>query len=655
MAHEKYPHVLRESLAASVLLTLGFLLTYWAFYGNFDLSGQYREFMAIFISVWLVLALYFKIYRVRLTESLRFSAKLIALHSFTAFLIINILVVALDIQSISRAFFLSISGIALGFEYLGLLISKRHRLGNFDSDQPSVRPKVYRISDSLGIKKAAFSLSILIASALGVVYIAFGWIDNYPYLNRLLVVLISMWLTSALMTGKFKAQRGMNVYYKISPHTKSYILIFLFAGAYHFLTRQGEIEVSILFGSILLSACLELTTFYLWFNLRAEDIAELNVQQSIASSRQSQLSAPGDTTSESTSLISEIDRYLYRLLDDGNESIITFVNGIITNAGLEKDRYSVIYTNQPENIKVADLNSFGTIINVERLNNIRFINQYLIYCHNALIVDGYLFGMYEPLEKARENFRKRMPRFLYTILYPIHFLFHRVLPKLPKIKQLYFILTKGQNRKISRAEVMGRLSYCGFSDIEEVSEDGFVFFAAKKTKTISTVSSPSYGPIIGLERVCLHGEIKRIYKFRTMHPFSEFIQKEIFERNNLAKNGKVENDFRRTYWGTVLRKYWLDELPQLWNWLKGDLTFYGVRALSEHYFSLYPEELKELRIQHKPGLLPPYYADLPQNFEEILDSERQYLLRKASHPIRTDLSYILRTMYNIILKGARSS
>jgi len=72
-----------------------------------------------------------------------------------------------------------------------------------------------------------------------------------------------------------------------------------------------------------------------------------------------------------------------------------------------------------------------------------------------------------------------------------------------------------------------------------------------------------------------------------------------------------------------MRRLWLDELPMLYNWLKGDLGLVGVRPLSYQYLSLYDRELRELRELRKkvrPGLVPPYYADLPDTFN--MDPDR---------------------------------
>jgi len=139
-----------------------------------------------------------------------------------------------------------------------------------------------------------------------------------------------------------------------------------------------------------------------------------------------------------------------------------------------------------------------------------------------------------------------------------------------------------------------------------------------------------------------------------MHPYAEYLQSYIHERNHLEDCGKFNNDIRIAGWGKILRKLFLDELPQFINFFRGELRLVGVRALSEHYFSLYPKDLQQLRIKFKPGLIPPYYVDMPNSFEEIIESERKYLKMKELHPYTTDIKYFFKACYNIIFKGARS-
>jgi len=109
-----------------------------------------------------------------------------------------------------------------------------------------------------------------------------------------------------------------------------------------------------------------------------------------------------------------------------------------------------------------------------------------------------------------------------------------------------------------------------------------------------------------------------------------------------------------TSWGKVLRAMWIDELPQLINFFKGELSLVGVRALSEHYFSLYPKDVQELRLKMKPGLMPPFYADMPTTFEEIVESEKRYIQAKMEKPFLTDWKYFWKGVWNIIFNHARS-
>ncbi|MCK7533930.1 MAG: sugar transferase [Marinilabiliales bacterium] len=140
-----------------------------------------------------------------------------------------------------------------------------------------------------------------------------------------------------------------------------------------------------------------------------------------------------------------------------------------------------------------------------------------------------------------------------------------------------------------------------------------------------------------------------------MHPYSEYIQDYIYQLYDLQAGGKFQNDFRITSWGSICRKIWIDELPMLINLMKGEMKIVGVRPLSQHYFALYNNEVKERRIKYKPGLLPPYYADLPSGLDEIQRSELAYLDSYDKSPFTTDIRYFWRSTGNIFFKRARSN
>jgi lipopolysaccharide/colanic/teichoic acid biosynthesis glycosyltransferase len=139
-----------------------------------------------------------------------------------------------------------------------------------------------------------------------------------------------------------------------------------------------------------------------------------------------------------------------------------------------------------------------------------------------------------------------------------------------------------------------------------------------------------------------------------MHAYSEYLQPYIYQKNHLKEGGKFADDFRISSWGRFLRTCWLDEFPMLVNLLKGEMKLVGVRPLSPHYFGLYAPEIQQLRIQTKPGLLPPFYVDMPITLEEVQESERRYLEQYLQHPFRTDWKYFWKIVWNIVFKRKRS-
>lgn len=341
-------------------------------------------------------------------------------------------------------------------------------------------------------------------------------------------------------------------------------------------------------------------------------------------------------------------------LEDKNQ-IVDFLEKNLKDNTVNFYSSSILSTTTLENIEIIRNNSKNLLINLHKLNDIRRLNQYLITAHIKLIPDGILVGYLLPLETTFNRLRNQMPKLLFTLFYPFHFILSRVIPKIPRINHLYFFITRGRNRTISKAEMYGRLNFCGFKIVNDQIINDKLFFIVKKIKTVSNITNPSYHPIVQLTRVGYDKELIKIHKFRTMHPYSEFLQKDIYEDNELDVTGKFKNDFRVTSWGKIMRKFWIDELPQIYDWIQGRINLVGVRALSEQYFSLYPKELQDFRTRFKPGIIPPFYVDLPKNLEEIFQSERKYLQQKEKKPVWTDIKYGLLAFINIIFRGARSS
>jgi lipopolysaccharide/colanic/teichoic acid biosynthesis glycosyltransferase len=231
----------------------------------------------------------------------------------------------------------------------------------------------------------------------------------------------------------------------------------------------------------------------------------------------------------------------------------------------------------------------------------------------------------------------------------------RIFPKLPITKKIYFWITNGYHRAISRAEALGRLYSCGFEVIDDQVINGQLYFTARKVREPFFDYRPTYGLMIRLKRVGKNGKNIYVNKLRTMHPYSEYLQDYVYQKHSLQEGGKFHKDFRVSTLGRVMRKLWIDELPMLLNLLKGDLKLVGVRPLSQHYLELYNEDFRARRIRYRPGLVPPFYADMPKSLEEIQASEAHYLDAFDKHPLWTDFRYFWKAMYNIVVRNARSN
>jgi lipopolysaccharide/colanic/teichoic acid biosynthesis glycosyltransferase len=146
----------------------------------------------------------------------------------------------------------------------------------------------------------------------------------------------------------------------------------------------------------------------------------------------------------------------------------------------------------------------------------------------------------------------------------------------------------------------------------------------------------SPGPVLyRQQRVSRGGRLFELLKFRTM----------VVGADRMAANVSATGDPRVTRVGAFLRKSYLDELPQLFNVLRGDMSLVGPRPeelwLVERY-----GETQRFRLQMRPGLTGPMqvHGRGELNFQERLAVEREYV---ENYSIRKDLKILLRTIWTI--------
>jgi lipopolysaccharide/colanic/teichoic acid biosynthesis glycosyltransferase len=133
------------------------------------------------------------------------------------------------------------------------------------------------------------------------------------------------------------------------------------------------------------------------------------------------------------------------------------------------------------------------------------------------------------------------------------------------------------------------------------------------------------------KRVGIGGRLFSIYKFRSM----------VQGADTMGGGLTVKGDRRVTAVGRLLRAYKLDELPQLWNVFKGDMSLVGARPENPGYVARYTPEQREI-LRYRPGVTSPASLHY-RNEEELLgegDTETLYLREILPHKLSMDLAYL---------------
>ena len=345
-----------------------------------------------------------------------------------------------------------------------------------------------------------------------------------------------------------------------------------------------------------------------------------------------------------------------QLLEHPSQTSALDVENFFRTAAAKQETFEIFSTERPEIERIPNQSSKIIYLH-HKINDLPDINAHLRLLNAKLQLNGLLVCNCETLVQRKERIRRKFGVFA-VIFTPIDFAYKRILPKLTHLNKVYQELSHGKNRAISRAEILGRLLFCGYQIIKMEDVDNLTHLIVKKVKLPATGPEPDCGFFYHKRSYGQHGAIVNVIKFRTMHPYSEYVRDYVLNHNGYKHHGngagKIEGDFRVTSWGRFFRKYWIDELPQLINLFKGQLKLVGVRPLGNSLYAALPSDLQRARFQYKSGIIPPYYVDLPQTIDDVFESERRYLELYEKHPLTTDFKYFWRAMGNILLKNARS-
>lgn len=161
---------------------------------------------------------------------------------------------------------------------------------------------------------------------------------------------------------------------------------------------------------------------------------------------------------------------------------------------------------------------------------------------------------------------------------------------------------------------------------------------------IIVIDSPGASPFYAQERVGKDGRRFKFYKFRSMVPNADQLLDQLLEQNEMeGPVFKIKNDPRITRVGRFIRRASIDELPQLWNVLKNDMSMVGPRPPLPREVAQYDRNQHQ-RLRVKPGITC-YWQIQPQrnslSFDEWLQLDMKYI---AERSVLTDVKILFGTV-----------
>ena len=187
-----------------------------------------------------------------------------------------------------------------------------------------------------------------------------------------------------------------------------------------------------------------------------------------------------------------------------------------------------------------------------------------------------------------------------------------------------------------------------------VSIVGFIILLPVFLILMLAVKLDSPGPVFfKQDRVGKNGRIFHIYKFRSMYMDAEERKAELMKYNEMqGLMFKMEDDPRIFPIGKFMRKFSIDELPQFWNVLRGDMSLVGTRPPTLDEFEKY-EAHHRARLSNKPGLTGMWQVSGRSkitDFEEVVSLDTAYI---SNWNLAMDVRILFKTVKVVLLgRGA---
>lgn len=206
-------------------------------------------------------------------------------------------------------------------------------------------------------------------------------------------------------------------------------------------------------------------------------------------------------------------------------------------------------------------------------------------------------------------------------------------------------MVDGKDRRLSRTRVWHRFFLFNKRLLDVfLSLLAIILFSPLFFLISMMIIFDSRGPVLYRQRRCgKNGREFTMYKFRTMHAGSDRLQRELIKKNDIdGPMFKMTNDPRITRLGRLLRKTSLDELPQMFNVLKGEMSLVGPRPLVMDEMN-YAPSWRDIRLKVKPGITGLWQISgrSDVSFDEWIKNDIRYVKQQS---LALDIKIMMRTI-----------
>lgn len=408
------------------LLLLAFALTHLLNYRNFAFAGKSIQLFYLHLLIWLAVTLFSgKVSRLpRL--SIPMGASLLAQAAVTSLFLLSLVIVGLHYTFHSRAM---AYGTLVAFLILELAAFVSWQL--FSGPIPHIKttapdlPLAANLSRRLFLVDfVAFLLAFTVAE-----FFFHGYITLTLRFDRLLIQL-GLWLGSSLASGKFRGDNLDGFDNALGAVLRSALFMAAGLALFVFLFRLEVPSLAFVFEPILFLTVLEIPLFWLYCSYRKnknitndiEDTAE--VATLIGQVKDQPLLKPASKRTV-TDPAREKLRHALEFLKSG---MFEFLEKYLDLEKIDRADCVLLSTDNLFNLEVLEEEGSRLIVNLHKINDVRWFNRYFLLAHRKLQTDGYLVGMAQTPTTHLEYYRQRYPHWLAACFYGGNFLWRRVFP-----------------------------------------------------------------------------------------------------------------------------------------------------------------------------------------------------------------------------------